>query len=126
MRKLLLTAFAVIMATVAALAAGPHLRLVPGDSVDFGDFNFLEPQHGSIRVTNDGDSTLLLLRTYTDCGCTVASIPKTPIEPGDTAEIRVSYDGRRMAPGRVLKIIRLRSNATNPVVNIFLKGSAKK
>ena len=52
----------------------------------------------------------LVLESYTTCGCTVADVPTTPVLPGDTGIIKVTYNttGR---PGPFEKIILLHATA---------------
>ncbi len=52
----------------------------------------------------------LVLESYTTCGCTVADVPTTPVLPGDTGIIKITYNttGR---PGPFEKIILLHATA---------------
>lgn len=64
------------------------------------------PKEGQSRFVNRADAPLVLVMVRPSCGCTSADYPTDPIEPGDTAVIRFTYDpaGR---PGRFEKNINL-------------------
>lgn len=61
-------------------------KIIEGESVSY-DFVF----------KNTGKSDLLIAEVSSSCGCTVPSYPKTPIRPGETGKIKVSFSsaGRR-------------------------------
>lgn len=49
----------------------------------------------TFSVTNAGDAPLVLADVSASCGCTIArDWPKSPLAPGASASIRVSYDSR--------------------------------
>ena len=47
---------------------------------------------------NTGRADLQLTNCSSSCGCTVPSWPKEPIPPGETSQIKVSYNTARIGP----------------------------
>ncbi len=70
---------------------------------------------------NEGMEPLVLTNVKASCGCTTPTWTKTPIEPGETGSITVTYNpnGR---PGTFKKTITITSNASNPTTQVFIRG----
>lgn len=81
------------------------------------DFGAFEENDGKVtchfRFINDTDEPLAVLAARPSCGCTVPSIPRGTIAPGDTASIDVTYDptGR---PGRFEKNVKVQLSGGHP------------
>lgn len=73
------------------------------------------------KFTNSGDEPLVLSSVRSSCGCTVPSYPKDPILPGQSNFIKVSYDTKRI--GAISKQITVVSNATEPTIQLSIKGN---
>ena len=75
---------------------------------------FLE-QDGKVscqmRVVNTGTEPLLIVKAQAGCGCTAVTYPETPVQPGDTATIGITYNpsGR---PGQFTKQVLIFTNTT--------------
>ena len=100
-----------------------HPPVVEFDSEEF-DFGIIaqgEKAYHVFKITNVGESDLILSDVKPTCGCTVPkNWPKHPIAPGETADIEVQYDGS--GNGHIRKLITVTSNA-NPAYNkLYLKG----
>lgn len=89
---------------------------------DFGKFNKDKVQNCEFVFTNTGDKPLVIQQAYGSCGCTVPSAPKDPIAPGEKGVIKVRYNGASMFKGSMRKMISVRSNATNSLVRLYIKG----
>ncbi|MGC6478802.1 MAG: DUF1573 domain-containing protein [Flavobacteriaceae bacterium] len=62
-------------------------------SHDFGTINEGEKVTTTFAFTNTGQTDLIIVDARGSCGCTVPDYPKnTPIAPGQTGEIVVSFD----------------------------------
>jgi hypothetical protein len=48
----------------------------------------------TFKFTNTGANDLIISDAKGSCGCTVPFFPKEPIKPGQTSEIKVSYDSK--------------------------------
>jgi len=103
---------------------GP-LMVFKSTTVDFGVFKKNEIQEGTFVFSNGGNEPLTLIQVFTGCGCTVTSYSRTPVMPGDSAEIKVRFDGSGRPPGRFMKIMKIRSNAVNNLVRVYVTGIVK-
>jgi len=72
------------------------------------------------EFTNDGKEPLILQKPQSSCGCTVPTWPKTPILPGEGEKIKVTYNTKKV--GSINKTVTVRSNASNNVVVLRIKG----
>jgi hypothetical protein len=73
---------------------------------------------------NTGSEPLIIESAKGSCGCTVPEWPKTPIAPGASASIKVTYDTKRV--GLINKTVTITSNATNaPNAVVRIKGEVK-
>ena len=61
--------------------------------------------------TNTGTSPLKITNAKGSCGCTVPQWPREEIAPGETGEIKVRYDTKRI--GMINKTVTIQSNAMN-------------
>ena len=93
------------------------------DTIDYGT---IEKGSDGVRVfefTNPGDAPLIISKVSSSCGCTIPKKPEEPILPGETGEIQVKYDTKRVGPIR--KAITVLSNADTPTVILKIKGEVK-
>jgi len=90
---------------------------------DVIDYGTIEKGADGVRVfefTNTGDAPLVISNVKSTCGCTVPKKPKGPMMPGETGDIEVKYDTKRVNPIR--KTITVFSNAETPTVALKIKG----
>jgi hypothetical protein len=92
------------------LEAGPPELTFETDTYDFGTFSETESRSGRIRFTSTGGETLVIDEIKTTCGCTLASMDKMRYEPGETGELKLTFEPT--APGEQKKYITVFSNAT--------------
>lgn len=88
--------------------------------IDYGE---IERGSDGIRVfefTNTGDAPLVITDVTSSCGCTIPERPEEPIPAGESAEIKVQYDTKRVGPIR--RTIMVYSNAEEPVTKLTIKG----
>lgn len=87
------------------------------------DYGTIEKGADGVRVfefTNTGDAPLIISNAKSTCGCTVPNWPRQPVMPGESGEIKVKYDTKRVNPIR--KTITVTSNADTPTVALKIKG----
>ncbi|WP_289771825.1 DUF1573 domain-containing protein [Bacteroides acidifaciens] len=74
--------------------------------------------------SNKGSEPLVVQKVKASCGCTVPRWTKTPIKPGKSGIISVSFkhEGKK---GHFLKTLFVESNAKNNLVLLKLKGIVK-
>ncbi len=122
MRRILVIVIIVILSVMSAF---PEAKLtLVSDEIDMGSFEATEIREGKVSFRNDGDAPLLILRVTSDCGCTVPSYPKDEIMPGDTASIKVRFNGKGREPGVFKKVIRITSQSGEERLRslLFVKG----
>lgn len=59
---------------------------------DFGKLTQGEKVTYTFKFTNAGKSDLVISNASASCGCTVAEYPKTPVKPGATDGIEVTFN----------------------------------
>ena len=90
------------------------------ETVDYGE---IAKGSDGVRVfefTNTGEAPLIISKVSSSCGCTIPKKPEGPIMPGETGEIQVKYDTKRVGPIR--KAITVISNADTPTKVLKIKG----
>lgn len=92
-------------------------------SYNFGTFSENSPKVTCVfRFTNSGDDLLIIHQAVASCGCTVPSYTKEPIKPGESGEIKVTYNGAGKASGHFKKSITIRSNAKTEMSRLYIEG----
>lgn len=123
MKKVLLLLFVGLMA-VSVQAQDKTAKIeFESETIDYGE---IEKGSDGIRVfkfTNVGNAPLVISNAKSSCGCTIPKKPDAPILPGDTGEIQVKYDTKRVGPIR--KAITVTSNADTPTMVLKIKGTVK-
>lgn len=72
------------------------------------------------KYKNTGNDILMITRVAKSCGCTTPKYSREPLQPGQTAEIKVGYNTNIVAPFN--KTITVFSNAENSPVVLRIKG----
>ena len=89
------------------------------------DFGKIHEELGKVVVkfnfTNAGNDTLKISSADPSCSCTTADWTRTPVPPGGTGYVTADYDPRQR-PGEFDKWVDVKSNATEPVVKLSIKG----
>ena len=76
--------------------------------VSVGDVPFNKPITADFTVTNNSNQPLIIQDVRTGCHCTVTEFPKAPIEAGQTAHIKATFDAK--TEGQFYKIITVTTN----------------
>jgi len=74
------------------------------------------------KFKNEGKSNLIIRKTTTSCGCTAVSMTNTPIEPGKSGEIKVTFNSDHK-PNNQIKTITVVTNIPEPYNKVILKIS---
>lgn len=88
------------------------------------DYGTVEQHSDGMRLftfTNEGDAPLLITNVKTSCGCTVPNYSKAPILPGESGELKIKYDTKRL--GAFTKTITVTSNAQGGNKILKIKGT---
>jgi len=132
MKKILASLFLLVAAATALYAQkGPRFEFKDkNDTYDFGTVKEGEKVVHVFEFKNAGDQPLQILRVEAGCGCTTPEWPKTPIMPGKTGAIKVTFNTAGK-PGPAYKDITIKSNAvladkSKERYTLILKGNVTK
>jgi len=121
----------ILLFTGAILAGGAYAYLsaegepgikVSPSSYDFGEVPYAEVEK-VFTVANNGSAPLEIKAVSTSCGCTEASMNKSTINPGESAELLVTFDPSIMegeVSGKVYREVYILSNVREKEVIIPL------
>lgn len=87
---------------------------------DFGTLDQGDPCSFTFKYTNVSDQPIKLTNVKASCGCTTPKWSKEPLAPGQTAEIPVKYDSKRI--GAFNKSIRVTYEGSATPIVLFIKG----
>jgi hypothetical protein len=77
----------------------------------------------TFKFSNTGKEPLILQQPQSSCGCTVPTWPKEPVLPGESNEIQVTYNTRKVGP--INKTVTVRSNAKTNTVVLRITGKVE-
>jgi len=101
--------------TTAATGDGPIMKFEK-ETHDFGKIKAGDKITYEYKFTNTGKSPLIISDAKASCGCTTPVWPHTPIKPGESGGIKVTFDSAQKM-GLQDKQIVVTAN-TNPAQNI--------
>ncbi|MDB4925304.1 DUF1573 domain-containing protein [Mucilaginibacter sp.] len=78
--------------TGTAGAANVPIIKFENESHDFGKIKQGDKVSYSFKFTNTGKSPLIITNAVASCGCTTPQWPKTPVLPGNTGAISVTFN----------------------------------
>ena len=90
---------------------------------NFGTFSESNPIVSHVfKFTNIGGSPLVIHQAVASCGCTVPVYTQEPVMPGESGEIKVTYNGTGKYAGHFKKSITIRTNAKTEMIRLFIEG----
>ena len=90
---------------------------------NFGKFSAKSPVVSTVfTFTNVGEQPLVINQAVASCGCTVPEYTKEPVKPGETGEIKVTYNGTGKFPGHFKKSITVRTNGVVEMTRLYIEG----
>ncbi len=90
---------------------------------NFGTFSEKEAKVSCVfTYTNVGDAPLVINQAVASCGCTVPEYTKTPVQPGESGQIKVTYNGSGKFPGHFKKSITVRTNGKVEMTRLYIEG----
>ena len=124
MKKIVVMTLLLICGMTAALAQKPAEIKFDKLTHNFGTFSEKDPVVTcTFTYTNVGESPLVINQAVASCGCTVPTYTKTPVQPGESGTINVTYNGTGKFPGHFRKTITIRSNAKTEMVRLTIEGN---
>lgn len=112
---------AFIVLTAMSLAIGEFK--FEKETHDFGTLTHNKPATYEFSFTNAGDAPIILLEVAPSCGCSVADFSKTPVAPGTTGKIKVTYNAAVKGP--FTKSFIVKSNTKTPIKTLTIKGNVE-
>lgn len=90
--------------------------------IDLGKFPHNEVRQTVFRFKNVGDRPLVIHNVDPSCGCMAADYTKSPVAPGDSGTVTVSYSGVSQHAGRFDKHLTVISSDTTQYNIIRISG----
>ncbi|HEU4496479.1 MAG TPA: DUF1573 domain-containing protein [Flavobacterium sp.] len=103
-----------------AKPAKPSMVAWAKDVHDFGDIKKGVPAAYDFTFKNTTKETILITDVKASCGCTATNYTKTPIKPGETANVTASYNAAN--PGPFTKTITVITNDSETPKILTIKG----
>ncbi len=105
--------------TPAANPASKAIMTLESDVVDYGTIDQGSEPLRVAKFKNTGTEPLIISGAKGSCGCTVPNWPKDPIMPGETSQIEIRYDTKRV--GAINKTVTVTSNdpSGNKVIRVI-------
>ena len=124
MKKFLMIAFLMIGCIMMVQAQDKKAQIKFDKTThNYGSFSESTPiQKCVFTFTNTGDQPLVINSAVASCGCTVPKYTKSPIKPGETGTINVTYNGKGKFPGHFKKTITVRTNGVPEMVRLYIEG----
>ena len=95
--------------------------VLSGTPLQLGTIRYGEKRKVTFRFTNTGQTPLLLRDVRPSCGCTGAEWEKRPVAPGQTGEIKITFDPNSL--GHFLKNIDIVCNIDSGIMKLKLCGN---
>lgn len=94
------------------------------DTLSFGRMFSGEQARQRIALVNSTSKPMVIIRTETSCGCTVAEYDKAPVQKGDTLLMTFGFDSRGFH-GWQLKRMAIHTSASPKPVIIYLEAEVE-
>ena len=121
MKKLILTTIVLAFALTAAMAQKPAQIKFEKTTHNFGSFSESNPKVTcTFTYENVGEQPLVVNQAI--ASCTVPEYTKTPVQPGEKGEIKVTYNGAGKFPGHFKKSITVRTNGAVEMTRLYIEG----
>lgn len=91
---------------------------------DFGKIIQGEVVSYTFHFANTGNAPLLITGVEKSCGCTASDYPREPIQPGESGEIKITYDSKGHN-GFQSKVLVVKSNTMPSQTAIRIKAEVR-
>jgi len=121
MKKLFFSLTALVLAAGAfAQSKADDLGKFKTETIDFGKIQQSNPATATFTVMNTGSKDLIIEQANPTCGCTISDFTKTPIKPGQTGEIKATYNAAGL--GAFEKHLTVKFAGADDMKSITIKG----
>ena len=121
-KRLILALTAIISITTAWAQQGAQIL---SDELTY-NFGTIAEADGfashTFTIKNTGDAPLVITRVTASCGCTRPEWTKSPIAPGKTGEVKITYNPKGR-PGPFYKTVSIFSNGKKGSYSLAIKGN---
>jgi hypothetical protein len=123
MKKMILMTLMLVCGMTMTMAQKPAQIKFDKTTHNFGSFSESNPKVTcTFTYTNIGEQPLVVNQAIASCGCTVPEYTKTPVQPGEKGEIKVTYNGAGKFPGHFKKSITIRTNGAVEMTRLYIEG----
>ena len=123
MKKMILMTLMLVGGMTMSMAQKPAQIKFEKTTHNFGSFSESNPKVTcTFTYTNVGEQPLVVNQAIASCGCTVPEYTKTPVQPGEKGEIKVTYNGAGKFPGHFKKSITIRTNGAVEMTRLYIEG----
>ena len=123
MKKMILMTLMLVCGMTMTMAQKPAQIKFDKTTHNFGSFSESNPKVTcTFTYTNVGEQPLVFNQAIASCGCTVPEYTKTPVQPGEKGEIKVTYNGAGKFPGHFKKSITVRTNGAVEMTRLYIEG----
>ena len=91
------------------------------ESVDLGEIPQNKPKEVDFEFKNTGKTAVIITNVKASCGCTATDYTKTPIQPGETATVKATYNAANK--GAFSKTVTVTTNAEEASKILSFKGT---
>src|SRR5262245_13090403 len=74
--------------------SGPHAEVINGERHDFGQMNRLAKGNHRFQIKNVGDAPLEISLGHTTCKCTLGTLEKNKLQPGETTDVALEWTAK--------------------------------
>ena len=114
--------FLLVLAALALQQTPAAAQVISVDPLffDFGDMKQQQTRTATVTVTNEGAALLSILDVKAECGCTVPTLAKDNLGPGESTQIDIQFNSKKFN-GSVIKFVNIYSNDPNsPQVDVTI------
>ena len=109
-----------MLVTSVAMTAPVALFNWKNATHDFGRVMQGKPVTAQFAFTNKGEMPLVISQAKGSCGCTGVEYPKEPIMPGQSGQIKATFNAAAL--GAFNKSVTVESNAEGGTAVLYFKG----
>lgn len=77
------------------------------------------------HFVNDGTEPLVILSATTTCSCLKTEFSRKPVAVGESGEIRLLLESKRVDKGIFHRVVQIRSNSVGGIEVLTIKGVSK-
>jgi uncharacterized protein DUF1573 len=123
-KSMMALAIVVAIAGAPALATAQDISIYPA-TIDLGAMEQMQEKEASVTVTNNGDGQLIIQNVEADCGCTVPTLAKDTLGPGESTVINIVFNSKKFH-GKIIKMVTIESNdRRKPITEVLLTANIR-